>query len=46
MYEDPAKAPMHELIDYTSREKLASKVNQAILRSHGLQAENKLGFFW
>ena len=46
MYEDLAKAPMHELADFSSRQRLASQVNQAILKAQGYSSDLKLAFYW
>ena len=37
---------LRELADVSSRQKLASQVNQAILKAQGYSAELKLGFYW
>ena len=46
MYEDLSKCPMHELVDQSSRQRLASRVNQAILKAQGHSSELKLAFYW
>ena len=46
MYDDLSASPMHDLVDISSRLKLADKVNQAILNAQGYQSELKLGFYW
>ncbi|CDW78082.1 glucose-induced degradation protein 8 homolog [Stylonychia lemnae] len=49
MYEDlngPLPASLQELADVKSRQKLASRVNQEILKAMGYSAELKLGFYW
>jgi hypothetical protein len=46
MYEDLSKSPMKELTEISSRQKLASQVNQAILKAQGYSSELKLGYYW
>ncbi len=46
MYDDLASSPMHELVDIASRQRLAGRVNQAVLKAQGYSAEVKLGFYW
>jgi hypothetical protein len=46
MYEDLSKAPMHELVDFSSRQRLASRLNQSILKAQGYSSDLKLSFYW
>ena len=46
MYDDLSASPMHELVEVSSRQRLAGKVNQAILKAQGYSSELKLAFYW
>lgn len=46
MYEDVSKAPMAELASQQARRRLASHVNQAILKAQRHPSEIKLEFYW
>ncbi len=46
MYDDPSKAPMADLISQQARRRLASQVNQAILKAQRHPSDIKLEFYW